>query len=105
MSRLRRHLEELEAAIGNWLEYTYYDQASPDMQRKMRAAAMIPSGGATSQPLAYRLWRSCQNNNCLWWDGGMANQPVVLMMEFAVCKRAMDDYQSYVDSVMSAIGQ
>ena len=102
---MRKHLEELETAVSEWLEHTFYEQAHPDMQRKMRAAAMIPSGTGGRQPLAYRLWRSCQNNNCLWWDGNMANQPVVLMMEFAVCKRASDDYANYADSVMNIIGQ
>lgn len=103
-SRLSQHLEQLESAVSEWLEYTFYEQAHPDMQRKMRKAAMIPSGSNVNQPPVYRLWRSCQSANCLWWDGGIANQPVVLMMEFAVCRKVTAEHSGYVTSVLNIVG-
>ena len=45
-------------------------------------------------PEVYRLWRMCQNNNSLWWPGGMANQPHLLMMEFVVCNNVRQQFQA-----------
>lgn len=45
-------------------------------------------------PEPYRLWRLCERHNTTYWPGGLANQPHLLLMEFAVCASAYGDWQA-----------
>jgi len=59
----------------------------------MRKAALLPGNVDAEMPEPYRLWRICKRWNKLWWAGGMADQPHILMMEFAVCAAADAQFQ------------
>ena len=76
-----------------WLEAQSYDAASPDKQRAMRKAALMPSNVKATVPEPYRLWRMCKKWNTLWWGGGISNQPHILMLEFMVCEAATAQWQ------------
>ena len=78
----------------NWLEANQYSNATPDVKRAMRKQAFLPKDVGVTVPEAYRLWRLCQDNP--WWDGGMSNQPYLLMLEFAVCANAHQHTQEYL---------
>ena len=71
----------------------------------MRKAALTPTQSDTRMPPVYRLWRLCENNNKLWWRGGMAAQPKLLMMEFEACRRAWEGLQSYVGDIHKTIAE
>ncbi len=64
-------------------------------QRVMRKEGLVPTDASAEMPESYRLWRMCQRNNTLWWDGGMSNQPHILMLEFAVCETEYNSFQEY----------
>jgi hypothetical protein len=69
----------------------------------MRAAAVSPAIREADPPAVYRLWRSCERHNVLWWAGGLANQPKFLMMEFEACRRGLDSHTGYEESIIKAI--
>lgn len=96
------HLEQLERAVGEWLEAAFYKAASPEEKRAINLSGLIPAL-KVEMPPAYRLWRLCQDNNTLWWDGGMAAQPRVLMMEFEACRHASNEFASYLDDMKRII--
>lgn len=59
----------------------------------MRKQALIPTNMDAEMPEVYRLWRTCKEWNTPWWDGGLAAQPRLLMLEFSVCAAAHRDSQ------------
>jgi len=52
----------------------------------MRKKALSPFNPEVEMPVVYRLYRRCANHDVLWWDGGLANQPHILMIEFEACE-------------------
>lgn len=67
-----------------------YENAHPDRQREMRRNALMPNHEA-EMPEAYRLWRLCHDTP--WWPGGIADQPHLQLMEFAICASAHENFQ------------
>ena len=59
----------------------------------MRKKSLVPANVDAEMPEPYRLWRICKQWDKLWWPGGIANQPHILMMEFAVCAIASAYFQ------------
>jgi len=98
------HLDELEEAVGTWLEAAFYKSATPDRKRALNRAGLMPALKAEMPPV-YRLWRLCQDNNTLWWSGGMAAQPHILMMEFEVCKQAHANFLEYAADVQRIVSE
>lgn len=80
-----------------WLRRLHYDAASLDQQRNMRKAALVPDMAA-EMPEVYRLWRTCKQNNSLFWQGNIADQPHVLMLEFTVCENAYNAFQQELEN-------
>lgn len=83
----------LEQAVHDWLEANNYNQVTPERQREMRRAALVPQNPDAEMPEVYRLWRQAKRWDKLWWPGGIANQPHILMMEFSVCEAAHAQFQ------------
>jgi len=55
--------------------------------------------GSDKLPGTYRIWQDCQKWDKLWWDGGIANQPYVLMLEFSVCEMVHQRFEDYLKNV------
>ena len=71
----------------------------------MRAGAILPVNWEAEMPEAYRLWRSCKKWEKLFWDGGIANQPHILMMEFTVCERTSDQFDRYASGLPAILAK
>lgn len=82
-----------------WLEASRYRSMLPDKQKAMRKQALMPINPGAEMPGAYRLWRTCKEWDTLWWDGGLATQPHLLMLEFSACAAAHHDSQDDVASI------
>ena len=87
----------------DWLEFNLYDTAPPDKQRAMRSKALLPTNMKAERPEVYRLWRLCKTQDKLFWDGGIGNQPHILMMEFAICERARDAFDESLNMTMQRL--
>ena len=61
----------------------------------MRKQALLPIGPDEPMPYVYSMWDRCKQWNTLWWQGGIAAQPHVLMAEFNVCDKVTQQFQSY----------
>jgi len=62
----------------------------------MRKKALLPQNTKAELPGPYRLYRRCKNQGVLWWNGNMAAQPHILMLEFEVCDNA---YHAWLDQL------
>ena len=72
----------------DWLEVAAYNALSNDAKKVARMEGRIPLNMAAEMPEVYRLWRSCKDHNALYWPGGIADQPHILMLEFQACESA-----------------
>lgn len=54
--------------------------------------AILPNGDPDGVPDVYLIYRDCVDWGKMWWDGGMADQPHFLMLEFAACRAAERDF-------------
>jgi len=69
----------------------------------MRKEGLLPEDAEAEMPESYRIWRMCQDNNKQWWEGGMSHQPHILMLEFAVCELARDQFNGEQKANMERI--
>ena len=75
-------------AVMDWLEVAAFEALDNDAKKVARMEGRIPINMAAEMPEVYRLWRMCKDSNVLFWPGGMADQPRILMMEFQACEHA-----------------
>ena len=61
--------------------------------------------GVQGTPRVYSIWLRCERRNVLWWDGALANQPYVLMLEFEVCDNIQSQLTSWITSVQAILGE
>ena len=54
--------------------------------------AIFPNGEPDGVPDVYLMYRDCVDWGRLWWDGGIADQPHFLMLEFSACRAAEHDF-------------
>ncbi len=54
--------------------------------------ALFPKGEPDGAPDVYLLYRDCTDWGKLWVEGGMADQPHFLMLEFAACRAAEREF-------------
>lgn len=85
---LQEHLEALEEAVLEYLEASYYRNSRSSTQAAMRQFALTPQNPEAQMPEPYRIWLQCRANDTLWWSGGIADQPHILMREFNRCRIA-----------------
>lgn len=69
----------------------------------MRRSGFLPPNLGAIQPLSYRLWRSCEDHGTLWWDGGIARQPHLLMLEFQCCRMAQASFMQWMGDIEAAV--
>jgi hypothetical protein len=81
-------LEALEEAVLEYLEASYYRNSQSRVQAAMRQFALVPANANAQMPEPYRIWTQCKSNDMLWWSGGIADQPHILMREFNRCRIA-----------------
>jgi len=72
----------------DWLELAAFNALSNDEKKVRRMEGKLPVNMAAEMPGPYRLWRLCRDNDTLYWPGGLADQPFILLMEFQACERA-----------------
>lgn len=87
----------------DWLEASFYNGANNKLKRQLRQSGLVPSKPDADMPEPYRIWKSCQRNNALWWSGGISNQPYVMMHEFAVCEIASNIFEKQVENYREII--
>ena len=83
----------------------HYETAHPDLRKRLRANAILPEDLKAEMPEVYRLWRTCKRWNHLYWPGGIANQPHILMLEFAICEKTKDDFDVYLSQMLPKLRQ
>ncbi len=96
LTPLSNHLDQLEKAVLNYLESSFYKNADKELQRRMRQKGLLPQEQDSKMPEPYRIWQACERHNALWWSGGVSNQPYVMMQEFAACQIAQDTFDRQV---------
>ena len=87
--------------MRNWVLQCWYNSAHPDKQREIRKQALTPRLDA-EMPGPYRLWRLCESHGP-WWEGGTADQPHLLLMEFVTCANAHAMAQDEIASLETII--
>ena len=92
---LVEHLDALKQAVVAWLERSHYESAPEERQRAMRKQALVPDV-TVGMPEPYRLWSFCRRKNSMWYNGGVADQPYIQMLEFGVCEQAYGIFRSQV---------
>ena len=94
---LELHLDAIGRAVGDWLEVEWYRNSAPARQMEIRKAGLMPVNlKITEPPEPYRLWSMCRSSNSMWWSGGVADQPYILSLEFAVCEAAYNKVQQTI---------
>jgi|AACY02.18.fsa_nt_gi hypothetical protein len=64
----------------------------------MRQFALVPKNQSAEMPEPYRIWLQCRANDTLWWSGGIADQPHVLMREFNRCRIAESIFREQLEN-------
>ncbi len=54
--------------------------------------ALFPNGQPDGVPDCYLMYRDCADWGRLWWEGGLADQPHFLMLEFTACRTAEREF-------------
>ena len=93
--RLKAHLESIKQAVRESLKYQEYQRrvAIPGTTLTLLPkAAIFPNGEPDGVPDVYLMYRDCVDWGRLWWDGGIADQPHLLMLEFSACRAAEHDF-------------
>jgi hypothetical protein len=80
----------------------HYRTSLPDAKRNLHRAGILPTNMAIKEPVSYRLWRMCEDHDTLWWDGGIARQPYVLMLEFQACRLAQAEFLEWLKDITQA---
>lgn len=80
----------------------HYESAPNDEQMLLRKAALVPRMDA-EMPEPYRLWRTCERHGKLFWQGGIADQPHILMLEFEACESARNAFTEEVRNMMNVL--
>lgn len=100
---LEQYLLEIEQELWAWLTDNHYRTAAHDVRLRMRRKGVLPTSGRGGLPEGYRDWVACQKWNTLWWDGGMASQPYVLMAEFSVYEMVQQRFADYLKSIQQIL--
>ena len=87
----------------DYLEASLYRNADRNTQLKLRQNGLIPSKPDAEMPEPYRIWKTCQRHDTLWWSGGISNQPHIMMLEFAVCEIADDAFDNQLRNIKNIL--
>ena len=90
---LEEHAKQLKDAVLAWMEHCEREEAH-------RIDPNVPppdylKGETPEQPWAMRMKIKCANHSKLWWDGGLADQPHILMWEWDICSEAEREYYQF----------
>ncbi len=80
------------------LRWELYKSLIQDMRSGLRKAKQdywFPDGEPDQMPEVYGLYQQCHEWNTLWWPGGIADQPHILMMEFDECALAVAEFKAH----------
>lgn len=102
---LSEHLDALEKATLDWLEASLFENSPSDTKRQLRKAGLNPLNPDAEMPEAYRLWRTCERHDTLWWSGGISNQPHVMMLEFSACEMASNTFDDQLANIKKILGR
>jgi hypothetical protein len=111
-SSLEEHFKLLDEAVGEWLEHQEDEQSftappSSDVDQyewpeDEDDEAIAQQTRKVGQPEAMYLRNLCMNHGSLYWEGGMADQPWLLMQEWNVVAKRQNEFYEYKRSVEEA---
>ncbi len=103
---VKAHLDSIKQAVREHLKYREYQRliAIPGTALTLLPKeAVFPNGEPDGAPDVYFMYRDCVDWGRLWWEGGMADQPHFLMLEFSACRAAEHEYAAidlpYLDGI------
>ncbi|KRT69458.1 MAG: hypothetical protein XU15_C0011G0140 [candidate division NC10 bacterium CSP1-5] len=96
------HYRQIQEAVAGALKYEYYQA---ERLKFGNTFSMVPESalfpeGVQKMPEVYWLYRKCRTWNSLWWPGGVASQPHILMNEFEACASGESDFREWMDQVL-----
>ncbi len=95
---VKAHLASIKQAVREHLKYQEYQRliAIPGTALTLLPfEAVFPNGKPDGVPDCYLMYRDCVDWGRLWWDGGMADQPHFLMLEFTACRTAEREFATF----------
>lgn len=97
--KLKEHYDTLYNVVVSHLRHEAFKELSktPGSQLSMiREEALFPGEEVPDElPDVYFLYKKCEKWG-LWWDGGVSDQPHLLMTEFMVCSNAEAHFNSTI---------
>ena len=94
---VRHHLETLRQKVRDYLQYLDEKRASESTHGE------LPKPDEIEPPEALVLLWTCRSIGGMWEDGGVGNQPHLLMNEFLTVQRAEMEYQAEVAAQREAL--
>jgi hypothetical protein len=97
---VKAHLDSIKQAVREhlkWQEYKRLVCIPATSLTLLPQAALFPKGEPDGVPDVYLMYRDCVDWGRLWWEGGMADQPHFLMLEFTACRTAEREFAT-IDS-------
>ncbi len=95
---VKAHLANIKQAVREHLKYQEYQRliAVPGTALTLLPfEAVFPNGKPDGVPDCYLMYQDCVDWGRLWWDGGMADQPHFLMLEFTACRTAEREFATF----------
>ena len=93
--RVKAHLDTIKQAVREHLKYQAYQRllAVPGTALTLLPfEAVFPNGQPEDVPDVYVMYRDCADWGRLWWEGGIADQPHFLMLEFTACRTGEKEF-------------
>ena len=95
--KLSDHLSAIENQVAQCLKWALYTHLKKDQYsglHKFRESDLFKGGSPGDMPEVYTLYgRSCDYHT-LWYAGGLADQPDILMREFDACRAGENQYHN-----------
>jgi hypothetical protein len=89
---------QLYDTILERLKWDTYKGLLQNIQSGLKAlpeSYLFPKGEPGQMPEVFRLYRRCNAlGTLLWWAGGVADQPHILIREFEMCAAAESRFQN-----------
>lgn len=87
--------------VAQRLKWDYYQQRVQDVAdttsklRQYPPTYFFPQGEPPQMPAVYSRYLQCKAWHKLWWPGGLADQPYLLMQEFDACRAGEQEFAAH----------
>ncbi len=91
----------MHAAVIEYLRWQKFESLRqvPGSQFNLMAPGTLFPKGAPERPEPWDLYKKCSRWG-LWWPGGVADQPHILMQEFETCQAAENYFAAVIGPEM-----